>query len=350
MKRTALAALVALTLVPCARATPRANYVSLPSPLAPLSLAPPIGGGATATTEGFRHTVAAQTLVDVALDATGTPFAVRATQRLDVGIQGDYFFTIGAPVLDVEAAPGSESTPGLRAASILWAGFNPGRRRLIARAKLEPGAVASSLPLRVEVAPGRVTLVNASAVTAGAFSADAVVPSLLTYLAQLKQTLALGRIPPSNGVYVTSKPVATSERIVAPLHVTGTVGSHAVNTILEGRLVLAGHGPVRLKVTPVGPDRLLSEPTAGRSGRQLLVRAARASLTVARMRQYETFLGNPDPAGANRTTYLYRTAARPVLPPAAVVAVSHRNWPATIAIAAGLLLAAAAALLVWSRS
>ena len=88
--------------------------------------------------EGFRHRVAATTRSTVAVDPSGTPFAVHATQRLDVRVLGDYFFTIGAPLLDVAAAPGSASTPGLRATAILWAGFNPGTRVLIARATLDP--------------------------------------------------------------------------------------------------------------------------------------------------------------------------------------------------------------------
>jgi hypothetical protein len=253
-------------------------------------------------------------------------------------------------LLDADAAPASDTTPGLRSSSILWTGFNPGHRRLIARATLQPAVARPSLPLRVEVTPGHVTLLNATAVSAGSFTADAVVPSLIAYLAQLRRNVALGRLPTSGGVYVTSKPTATSERVVAPLHVTGTVGSHTVDAILESRLVLPGGGPVRLKVTPASPDRLLNGPTAGLSGRQLLVRATRASLTVARTRQYQTFLGNPDPAGANRTTYVYRTAARPVPPPVAVAPLSHRSWTTTLAVAAGLLLAAAGALLVWSRS
>jgi hypothetical protein len=98
------------------------------------------------------------------------------------------------------------------------------------------------------------------------------------------------------------------------------------------------------------PVRLLDEPTSGMSGRQLLDRATRAALTLARMRQYQTFLGNPDPTGSNETTYVYRTAARPTPPPVAVVASAKRDWATTIAVAAALLLAAAGALLAWSKS
>jgi hypothetical protein len=132
--------------------------------------------------------------------------------------------------------------------------------------------------------------------------------------------------------------------------VTGTVGGRAVDAVVERRLVIAGDGPVRLNVTPATPDRLLAGTTTGLSGRQLLARAVRASLTLARVRQYEMFLGNPDPTGTNQTTYVYRTAARPTPAAAAVVHVSERDWATTFAVGAGLLLAAGAAAVVWARS
>jgi hypothetical protein len=120
--------------------------------------------------------------------------------------------------------------------------------------------------------------------------------------------------------------------------------------VLEGRLTIDGRGPLRLTVTPEAPHRLLDAPAAGLSGRQLLARVTRVALTLARVRQYQMFLGNPDPTGKNETTYLYRTAARPAPPPVTVVPTAHRDWTTTIAVAAGLLLAAIAALLTWSRS
>jgi hypothetical protein len=351
MRRIALAMLAGLAVAASAHAAPRPKYVSLPSPLAPLSASPPLSGGATAAAEGFRHRIAAKTTVDVALDRTGAPFAVAATQRLDVRVLGDYFFTIGAPVLDVQAAPGSASTPGLRSASILWAGFNPGRRTLIARATLDPAASGPSLPLRIEVTRGRVKLVNTTGVTTGSYTADALVPPLLRYLAQLQRQVARGETPTSGGAYVTSKPISTTLRIVVPLRVTGTVGTRKVNAVVESNaLIVQGGGPVRLTVAPVVPQRLLTDPTAGQSRPRLLERASRATLTLARMRQYQTFLGNPDPSGANETTYTYRSASRPVPPPVAAVAAPARDWVMTIAVAIGLLFAVAGGLFVWSRS
>jgi hypothetical protein len=345
-----MAAALALALAAGAHAAGRGKFVALPSPVAPLSPAPPLAGGATSSAERVRHRVDATTTVDVSVDPGGTPFRVGATQRLDVRVTGDYFFTIGAPVLSVEAAPGSASTPGLRAASILWAGFNPGRRTLIARASLDPAAVAPLLPLRVEATPGRVTLVNTTAVTAGAFSANAEVPSLRTYLAQLARDVARGVPPTSGGALVTSRPEPTKARVVAPLLVAGTVGTRRVRVLVADRVTVRADGPIRLTVTPQDPTALLTDPVAGLSGRRLLARVTRASLTLARVRQYRTFLGNPDVTGKSATTYVFRTAARPAPPPAATVHHGDRSTAATLAVAAGLLLALAGAAFAWSRS
>src|SRR6478736_1408928 len=98
MKRLAFAAAAALTCTGVARAAIPGTFVALPSPVAPLSWSPPLSGGATATNEIVRHRVNARTRVDVALDEDGTPFRIVATQRLDVRVKGDYFFTVGAPL------------------------------------------------------------------------------------------------------------------------------------------------------------------------------------------------------------------------------------------------------------
>jgi hypothetical protein len=195
-----------------------------------------------------------------------------------------------------------------------------------------------------------VTLVNATAVTAGSYTADALAPPLLRYLAQLRRQVAHGQLPTSGGAYVTSKPTSIGERVVAPLRITGTVGGHKVDAVLSGSLVVHVSGPVRLTVTPTIPAQVLDAPTAGLTGRQLLQRAAHTSLTIARIRQFHTFLGNPDPTGPNRTVYTFRSATPPKPSVVAVVQAPQRDWRTTIAVAAGLLLATAGALVAWSRS
>jgi hypothetical protein len=124
-----------------------------------------------------------------------------------------------------------------------------------------------------------------------------------------------------------------------------------VDTVLEHRLTVRGAGSIELIVTPARPARLLDVPVAGLPGRALLDRVSRTVLTLARIRQYRSFLGNPDPTGRSVTTYVYRTAARPTsTPPVASATGSTRGWGGTLAVAAGLLLALAAGAFVWSRS
>ena len=153
-----------------------------------------------------------------------------------------------------------------------------------------------------------------------------------------------------NGAYITTKPVPVGVRVAVPLLVRGTVGGREVDAVLGRRLEIRGSGPVRLRVTPTSPNELLRVPTTGLSGHQLLDRVTRTILTLARIRQYQTFLGNPDPAGANETTYVYRSATRPDPPAVVAVHEASRDWTATLAIVAGLLIAGLAAAFAWSRS
>jgi hypothetical protein len=340
--RAVLVAFAALAVTAGASA---ADYVSLPSPRAALSPAPPLGGGATASVEIVRHRVRSHTSVDVALDPNGTAAAVHATQSLDVRVTGDYFFTIGAPLLDVEAGPGSEAAPGLRATSIVWSGFNPGHRKLVARATLDPAAVAAALPLRVEVAGGRTTLVNATGITTASFTADALTAPLRRYFAQVRRAIARDAAPPSGSAYVTSKPRPVNVTVVSPLHVVGSVGGHPVDVKLTGRHTVPAAGTIRLTVETAVPASLA---TPRGSGRALLTQAVELSLTLARAHQYDSFLGNPDPTGADTTVYTYRTAAPSIAPPVAAAPAKGRDW--TVAWLAGTAVLLAGGLVAWTRS
>jgi hypothetical protein len=331
------------TALAVANSAAAAQYSPLPSPAAPLSAVPPLGGGAASSTERTRHRVDAVTAVRVSVDLHGAPFAVSATQTLDVRVAGDYFFTLGAPVEDVEAAPGSDSTPGLRTASIVWAGFDPGRRTLRARATLTAARAATALPLRIEVSGGTTTLVNTTAVAVGTISADAERAPLLRYYDELRTA----KTPVAGAALLTSAPERSTMTVRAPLQVTGSVGDTRVSRIVTGRLSIPATGKVRLTVRPVRPP---FPPAAGLSGRVLLARVTRTVLTLARVRQFQSFLGNPDPAGSNEATYRYMTAARPSPVAAVEPGPSGRDWARTAAIVAGVVVAAGAALVAWSRS
>jgi hypothetical protein len=343
MTRALLAAAGAAALL---AAPAGAGIVTLPSPVAPLSASPPLGGGASASAEAIRHQVDSRTDVAVSVDAAGTPFRIVATQRLDVRRVGDYFFTIGAPVVGVAPGPGSSSQPGFRKGALVWAGFNPGRRILSARATLAPRATAEFLPLRIERHGTRTVLVNATRVSAGAYTADAERAPILRYLAGLRTAARTGAVPLGGTTNVTSAIVAVQVTVAAPLRVSGTIGGRRVSLVLGYRASIPAAGKVALRVEPL---LTVGRPTAGLSGRRLLAFATHAGLTFARTRQYQSFLGNPDPTGRATTTYVYRTAAAPSRPPVASTS-SGRSWTTDLLVAAGLVAALAVGVVVWAKS
>lgn len=343
MSRTVAAIAAALA---CAGAAQAADRIALPSPVAPLSAQPPLAGGAGKSAESVAHSVSASTNVAVAIDTAGTPFAVTATQRLDVRGLGDYFFTIGAPVLTVRAPGNSASVPNMRTGSILWAGFNPGERRLVARATIEPAKVVKVLPLRIRVHGDTVALENRTSVTVGTFSADAPRAPLVAYLARLRGELAHGRTPLQTSVPLASVPVADRITVAAPLHITGTIGHQRIDLLLDKQTTIHGSGRIDLRAEPVEHV----DAVTAISGRALLREAIRATLTLARSNQYEEFLGNPDPAGANRTAYAYRTASPPHAAPIAAVGHHGRSWVETMLIVAVLAAALVAGGALWARS
>jgi hypothetical protein len=330
----------------CAGTAHAEQHIALPSPIAALSAQPPLAGGARTSAENVAHSVSASTTVAIEIDDAGTPFAVTATQRLDVRGLGDYFFTIGAPVLTVRAPAGSGSVPGMRTGSIVWAGFNPGERVLVGRATLEPAKVLAALPLRVRIRNGTVTLENRTSVTVGAFTADAPRAPLVAYLARLRGEVSHGQAPLQTTVPLSSTPTNVRMSVVAPLHVTGTIGDQRIDLLLTSRARIGGSGRIDLRAEPV--ERV--DAVGAASGRALLRAAIRATLTLARANQYEEFLGNPDPAGSSRTVYVYRTASPPHAAPIAAVGHHRRTWVETALVVAAIAAALAAGAALWARS
>ena len=283
----------------------------------------------------------------VSILRSGAPFAVTADQRLELSVKGDYYLTIGASLLGVEALPGSDATPGFRSTSIVWEGFNPLRRTLGSRAKLVLGPAAAALPLRIEVRDGATTFVNRTAVTVAAFTADADPAPLLRYMRQLRRAALLDLPLPAGTTSLTSAAHATQVRVVVPLLVRGTVGERRIHARVLGRFTVPARGKIAVSVEPQLPA---AEALTGLSGRQALARATTLTLTVARLQQFERYLANPDPEGSSSTAYTYSTATPHRVAVAVQPPPSGRNWTTTILLAAGLLLAAAAGLAVWARS
>jgi hypothetical protein len=342
---TRVLAVVAVAFV-CAGAAHAAQRVSLPSPVAPLSAEPPLAGGARTSGENVTHSVSASTAVAVSIDRAGTPFAVTAVQRLDVRGIGDYVFTIGAPVLTVRAPQDSDAVPGMRPGSIVWAGFNPGERLLAARATLDPVRAVTALPLRVRVSGRTITLVNRTGVSVDTFSADAPRAPLIAYLARLRGEVSQGRTPLQTSVPIASTVGRERIAVAAPLHVSGTIGRQRIDILVSGRTRIRGSGRIDLRVEPV--ERI--DETTSTTGRALLRDAIQVTLTLARVNQYEEFLGNPDPAGPSRTVYVYRTASPPHAAPIAAVGHHRRTWIETALVVAAITTALMAGAAWWVRS
>ena len=342
--------LIALAAVPAASAAaPR--YTALPSPTAPLSSSPPLSGGAASSAEGIRHRIAASTSVRVSVARSGAPFAVNAVQTLDVRVQGDYFFTIGAPVLSARAGPRSHSPPGVRTTSILWAGFNPGRRTLAAAITLDPRVAIPALPLRINVRGGRVTLTNATVLSVTSYRGEVAVAPLRRYARTFAADVAAGRTATPGGVLLTSPPRSATFQAVAMLRVTGTIGGQPLDLVLGAKRVsLAAHGAIRLRVE-LAPPLALLRGLSSLPGPALLRRISAAAFDLARARQYATYLGNPDPTGTSTTTYAYRSAARPA-PVATPTASGSSDGGVlrTLLALGGVLVAFLAGAVIWARS
>ena len=192
----------------------------------------------------------------------------------------------------------------MRTGAILWAGFDPGERSLVARATLEPSKVAPALPLRVRVHGDTVALENQTRITVGTFGAEAPTAPLVSYLARLRGDVAQGRVPPQVTVPLSSVPVDQRITVAAPLHVTGTIGRERIDLLLKSTARIHGTGRIDLKVDPM---ELVDDVTAT-GGRALLQAAIRATLIVGARTSTRSSSGTPiRPA---RTAPSTRTAPR----------------------------------------
>ena len=368
------------------------ELVFFPTPATPLSTSPPLTGAELSFPNVFHPPVESHELIDVGLDESGSVVGVKVTQRLVLHQTADYRLTIPAPVLDVESAAGSESLPGQRRGAILWQGFASGRRILAARARLDPRA-ASSLPLRVRVSglrrrAGRfdiaIRLHNATQISVTSFSGDGDRPTLAKILDTLRRDpggSTLGR-----GTYVAVTRLTRKVRVTvdAPLRVVGRLrvggGSIATGKLsfaaelgggkpldrmvhLRGDAMGPGLPMLTLTVEPRVPAGEL-RPPAGRTwveaigldrrlnGRRLLGQALEASLRLARVRQYRTYLANPDLLGAATARYVYSSAPRAAeVRPAPARSNGGGLGPAVIAlIAVGAVVGAGGLAVLWAHS
>jgi hypothetical protein len=213
-----------------------------------------------------------------------------------------------------------------------------------------------------------VTVENVSAIPVRVTTGSATAPTLAPVLDAVRRTLAshqrpapgAGGIPTS--VELTGSATAASVAVTVPFHVSGTVsfpagtmtgltsqgpvvplpsgevgvafdaslGATPTNTLT---IVLRGQahhlGPPRLAIgaDPSPPPAQELQPPAGPTwtkglamrpaafdGTVMLATLMRTMWEVARLRQYDGYLGNPDVTGASRSTY--RFVLSPLAPPA----------------------------------
>lgn len=339
--------------------------------------------------------------VRVGLGLRGRVRRVVVDQRLIVTGLGDFQFKVPGPARDVQALPGSESEPGLRRGSVLWQGFSGGRKILAARMPLFPDQEAERLPVAFDLsitvdgrplvagepASGelelRLRMRNVSAVPVSVATGDADPQRVAVLADALRDELAQGRRPvPGERGLPETVPVAgeTQHRVVeveAPFRIAGrlsfppgsvsglraeggeaTAGGVSFDVILGGgeplEAELAARGTAEALTMPILeasgepalPDASVLAPPGGGSWRaasvepgDLLALVSETLWRVARLRQFDAYLGNPDPSGPATTAYRFAFAqdrARAVPAPAAP---PRRASMAGVLLLAALLLA-----------
>ena len=333
MRLRALAVVAAAgALAPGASAAPPLRVALLPGPEA-LPPVPPLAPPQPPATETprLRGSVFARERVVVGMAPDGTPRTVTVSQRLLLRALGDYAFFVPAPAARVVAGPGSQSRPGLRPNQIVWQGFSPRRKVLVAVAELRPGGSVPALPVRVRVTgvPARpgpfeltISLENATRTRATGFTADVPTSDLLSALADLRAAARSDRPMTDRVIRIRGGSGPATVDAWAALAVGGSIAFPAgavsdfaparFTGLLRGRtLRVTVRGTARRATTP--RLRLVAEPAPRaalppRSARTLEAAVA-GYLRYARTLQFERYLANPDPNGRTVTTYLYETAA-----------------------------------------
>jgi hypothetical protein len=341
--------------------------VSLPWPPQVLPQTPPLApkvAGPLPISPRFFRRVPNQEHVVVGLDEGGTPKRVRVQQTLVLKRLGDYVFAIAAPVRTVLPGPGTGSPPGQRTNQILWQGFSPGIRRLSVIADLRVDESAPMLPVKVHVETSgtgsAVVIENVTGVTAKSYTADVDPVGLAQVLGRIRNAIRRNYTAEGLNLEVSGAQHPVDVQVAAPLLVSGTVRSGGVSRTFKAVLDGLHRNALRVRVpgreSPKISMRVHTVPVSDRvrstqSVRDQLANTIDLELAYARKRQYDQFLSAADPSGHSSTTYLYRTAPRPVT--AAPIETSGSSSHDTMGwIAFAVLLAAALPVVavVWARS
>jgi hypothetical protein len=332
-------AVLALAIVGVAAAQ-RPQQVVLPGPVPyPTDTPPLVGGGVLPSVyiaPGLH--IASAERVRVGIDGTGRPAEIRVRQRLTVAGKGDYQVAVGGPIDDVQRGAGSDSEPGFRKDQVLWAGFSPGRKRLVADMALRIPPSAPYLPLRVHLQRDgdevSLRIVNATVAPVMSYQGVVRAPEMAKLLdATRRSSLAGQRVKAAfanffGDVHVPRRPI----RIEAPLRVEGELrlpGREPVafdRVLGDGRPLSfevhargGGTPTIHLEAAPAPVVSMLRPPGAATWAAairrrtippaDLLSRLIGARFRLVRADQFQTFLADPDSDGHARAVYEYETVA-----------------------------------------
>jgi hypothetical protein len=371
------------------------QQILLPGPTPFPTQSPPLvtGNAPPSVLLPFRVTAKADERVAVGVDRNGRVVTLRVRHRLVLRGKGDYQIVIGGPVEDVQAAPGSDSQPGLRTGQILWAGFSPGRKVLAADVQLRPSGAASFLPLRLRARREgdryALTITNATEISEIAYAGTGLRSELAALLDRTRrESLAGVKLSPA---YATILGLVRhrneAARIAAPFRVEGELrfprppaevrGGTMHGSTVAFAATLGDRGPSSLTVEARGGSvprlRLLARPAPVVRGlappgattwkaaarrrrlpvRLLLERLIDTRMQLVRADQYQSFLANPDPQGRNRTVYVYETTAAPAPRASSGASDSSSGGTSPLLVAlviAGSVLGAGAAVVAWAHS
>ena len=348
----------------------------------------------------------------VTVEVAGDASLVRVSdqQRIQLSGVGDYHIRESGPAR-LAAGLGDDHAgdqPVLDSGDIVWQGFCPGNRQLVAEFLLDPQIEAAHLPLRMRLSftgadgrptpllpglrvpgPGTVKLTVSNTTGQSSVLPTAVDGPASTIAAALDRTRSVARSRTSARLPTVRTVLPADLRVTGassrpitqtvPLRLSGTLrlrgggsgragGSGSVSIVAllrhgaEFRLASTGPATVELDLRAVpalDPARLgppsgfgtwsawaASKTTPGqrRTALDLLVRTA---ATGARASAYSPYLG-PGMGPAGSTTFHYVLAAA-TNRAASTPALAPRPLPIALAVTAGLLLVTGAAL-VWRRS
>jgi hypothetical protein len=309
--------------------------------------------------------------VNVSIANDGSPTAVAVDQRLTLHGTGDFSFKEPGPALDAVAPILATTRPGLRRGAVIWEGFSPGRKSLLATVTLDPANERPKLPLRIEIMQSPVAeirLVNQTGLPVNVADGEPDPVALKDSAARAQTLLAAGRTPLGGADGLPSAlPARSNSRVEkvsrsepAPLRVHGIVTLPVgppvtIDAVLpsgahpDGVLRVPGAGPLvlDLAVTVVAPDATrLADATA--TPRDRLAALQDVMWQGLRAGAFAAYLGNPKPGSSVSTFHYVAAAPTPAIQSAARSPKARPGAIALAAVAALCIVLAGAA--IWSRS